>query len=220
VVLNNQNRGAVVAIPLTGTGLRGTAFRDVLAPGAPTVTARGARLVVRLAPWQGRILVAAPPRPIAWIATDAHGREALVWTPVPGTRVYRITVTAGGRRFVTRTAGTRLALTPWLRAVPLMAVVAGGRHDQVTSEAVTIPAAPVRPPQVRVSLADGFAQLSWAPVPDATDYLVYVSTPDGSYREVGQLTGDGWRGHVPYRGATWRVAAENVDDYAVSAPVS
>jgi cyclomaltodextrinase len=215
-VLNNQGRAVTVTLNLTGHHLRDAGFRDLLAPGAPRLDAVGNRLLVHLAPWQGRILVEAAPRPVAWIRQAAASLEWLQWTPVPEARTYRVILKGPGQRHTLRVTATRLDLSRWLGANAWTVVVkARGR----SSIPVTVPAASLTAPRVTGSVSGSSVELAWAPVAHASRYRVYASTRTGGWRAIASSAHAGWHGQTPYSGATFRVAAENSGDYVVTGPI-
>lgn len=217
VVVNNRGRARTVTIPLAGHHLQNARFVDVLAAGAPTLRASGASLTVPLGPWQGRILVDAAARPLAWLTQPTQAGEVLTWTPVPGIRAYTVSLSRPGWRRTLRLAATHLALTRDLADVALTAVVSA---NGLVSEPVTVPAASLRAPVVTAVVRAGGVALRWPPVANASAYDVYTAHPGGGWALAATTTAPAWHGALPFPGAAVRVAAQNAGDYVVGPPVA
>lgn len=237
VALNNQSAAETVMVPVGTTVADGVRMQDELTGAWHTV--QNGVVTLHLEPYQGVILVESPRAPVACMREE-HGRTLVAWTPVAGASAYRVLVERRGvwTAWPAGRAARSYDVTDLRGREPIRAAVeavlsgkatdadtlSGGIGLVTSSPVITIPAVALDPVQVRMRRVSGHTELSWRGAPAVSRYGVYAENADGSYvlvatvpASVGQTAVSSGIPVLP--GEVFRIAAANVDGYAVSAPV-
>lgn len=231
VALNNQNQTQTVNLPVAGVIANGTKLLDELNDQWYTVENGAVQLT--LAPYEGAILVTPTANPVAYLQT-INGQTSIAWTPVAGANGYLLLRHQGdvwvpvGRPLSANTLSSPVtqgatAVDYAIAALPPVAPGVGLSLGQPL-QAVTVPAASLGQPQVQVDVQHSGVSLHITPVPNATQYVVYLQQPDGSYQAVATVAAHGdVHLRLPVAPGTQsisvRVAAQNEDGQAVTDPM-
>ncbi|GMA57447.1 hypothetical protein GCM10025858_19500 [Alicyclobacillus sacchari] len=232
VALNNQNQAQTVSLPVAGVIADGTKLLDEL--NNQWYTVQNGSVQMTLAPYEGAILVTPGANPVAYLQTN-DGQTSIAWTPTPGATRYMLLRREGDGPWVpagpplsvnTLSAPITQGATAVDYAVVALPAVAPGVGLAIGQEenAVTVPAASVTSPQVQANVHRDTVNLHITQVPNATQYVVYVQQPDGSYQAVADASAHGDVNlKLPVvpgnQSITVRVAAQNDDSQAVTAPI-